>query len=1326
MEYDLNGLGSKEFEKLVQSLATRTIGPRVSTFGAGPDGGREASWTGAAVSHGALPNWNGYGVIQAKFSEFPTSPDEGLKWMKQRITEELNKWANPQAKRSPKPDYILFATNVRLSPKPGYGKDAIRKHTGQLIADLDLPILDFRVWDRDDVSTLLDDSEEIRRRYVAFITPGDVVADLLDQQRKTDRKLARALHASAARSLLDESHVGLTQAGAMGDSRVTIADVFVDLPINRQSVVPERGFDDGPDTTEAFEDDSKRDWDILTGNAPPVLGVCSYLIQSLNVSRPSPTDNEGPRHTVLVGGPGQGKSTVTQWLSQLYRKEFLRDTPTAKSPEVDQLMTHLEGRAAVLGIPSVTARRWPFRIVLTEFADFIAAQPNSSLVHFIAEKVNYGGASSITSEDMLRWLEVYPWVLFIDGLDEVPKSSNRDQVVKALREFFIEVENAQADVISIATTRPQGYANEFSTEVYRHLTLEPLDSGTALRCARAVLDVRFSGSQSVIDKVMARLERAALDESTLRLFASPLQVTILTVLLEKLGKPPSDRWRLFDAYYKVISDREQEKSGELSELLQRYDSDIDHIHREVGYVLQQRSSEPGETSASLSKSEFEEIVRRQFRHQGHGPAEVDALIDDFTRLVTDRLVFLTYGSVDRLGFELRSLQEFMAAEFSINHPEAEVPDLLRLIATSSHWRNVLLFAVGGIFAKRAPLRAEVTLLCRELNREDPASGALLLGSDLAIDILSDGSCLSMPKYARELAELAAETVTLGDQSRIDDLTDLNDPITLEAARKWSTATSPAPKAEWFGRLMTLADLSRKHKDSTVALQNAVAKMPTDHAADAITLALASGNALLATHLTPLLWLSDPVKLLNRHWQLVWTRERDSETDERPEWVKRLVSISNWNARASAGPSVDADLSVRYTPLHMSLDSWAWVQNDAPKAADWALLCAVAEFALDPSRDSLSASLRRISGLPPRTLFQGTPWVLSACLRSARGFNGIDTITPALWRSRLTALSEAASNGLLGDHPEWIAAESHMPSDAALPDDAVRNWAEEIPDPDLPIDPSVATYGVPISGLGIQIRTFESSTQDGLEEAARAILERQETFLDASHYHTYRNVLEFIIGHHVSASHNVGESDMDENWWGWLIEMFAVDCFVELRWAPWLNSILDLDKRDIQSILEGLSRARKVIVGSTPPDQLIAEVLSLGLDAEDRWLFVRLAAQLHPMVLRRPEISDSLIPPKDPSAQWMFNDLSDALGVFRLLDDGSDNDEHRMALSRVSNGDSGPFDMSWFTKLAQEFDAENLFPVIEAMREHNPLSADRVAAIAWAKSSSVTPRAFPEL
>jgi hypothetical protein len=69
-DYDLAGLSARSFEQMIQALACEVIGSGIVIFGDGPDGGREATFTGRLSNFpSAADNWDGYLVVQAKFCQ---------------------------------------------------------------------------------------------------------------------------------------------------------------------------------------------------------------------------------------------------------------------------------------------------------------------------------------------------------------------------------------------------------------------------------------------------------------------------------------------------------------------------------------------------------------------------------------------------------------------------------------------------------------------------------------------------------------------------------------------------------------------------------------------------------------------------------------------------------------------------------------------------------------------------------------------------------------------------------------------------------------------------------------------------------------------------------------------------------------------------------------------------------------------------------------------------------------------------------------------------------------------------------------------------------
>ncbi len=101
MKYALGALGPHEFESMVRALCVQFIGPGITVFGSGPDGGREASYTGSfKMTTGET--WTGHTVIQAKFRLTERDPADNLNWLRDQMSAELKHWGDrpPSAGRA--------------------------------------------------------------------------------------------------------------------------------------------------------------------------------------------------------------------------------------------------------------------------------------------------------------------------------------------------------------------------------------------------------------------------------------------------------------------------------------------------------------------------------------------------------------------------------------------------------------------------------------------------------------------------------------------------------------------------------------------------------------------------------------------------------------------------------------------------------------------------------------------------------------------------------------------------------------------------------------------------------------------------------------------------------------------------------------------------------------------------------------------------------------------------------------------------------------------------------------------------------------------------
>jgi hypothetical protein len=738
VDYDLNRLGSREFEHLIQALALKHLGNGIQVFGDGPDGGREAVFDGPLnfpVGTGDA-TWRGYGVIQAKHRMRPEGPGRDADWLINELNKEFKYWRRDDSERRKRgrlPEYFLLVSNVRLSPVVGAGgidrvQDALKKFA------VEFGIKGWYVWHADQISRMLDDSPDIRRTYGGFLTSGDILTSLAEVLDVTSTEVGLKLRVHAAQELMAEQWVRLGESGFEDDSKLQLAAVSVDLPawlsVDLESEPPRRS-----------EDTNVLEYLIAAGD---------HVLRPTRRVRATeqPVD---PMAVVLIGGPGHGKSTLAQLLCQVYRLALL-DTDQAGSlgAPADRALRTWRTGITVMGLPVPKNRRWPIHIDLSKYADEIIGGEDVSLISYLAQRISRRGAD-MTANELAGWLPKWPWLLVLDGLDEVPAVHTRTHLLRQLNDFITDASVRGADLLVVATTRPQGYQGEFGDLEPAQLTLRPLPTHEALEYANRVIGVRHAEDPDLAEAIREKLADAAKNELTARLMRSPLQVTIMTSLLERQARVPQTMHALFDAYFDTIYSREIGKSGHIGRLLETHRSDIHYIHEQVGLRLQIQAERDGHAKALMDQTEFSELVAQRLRDEGQDGETAQRLARDLSKAATDRLVLLTPNRAGFVGFEIRSLQEYMAARALTTGDGAPILERLRHIAPSAHWRNTWLLAAGRIYDVQQHLRPGVADLLRQLDEHDYVGMLVNPGARLAIDLLDDDLGMTARTSRRSLA-----------------------------------------------------------------------------------------------------------------------------------------------------------------------------------------------------------------------------------------------------------------------------------------------------------------------------------------------------------------------------------------------------------------------------------------------------------------------------------------------------------------------------------------------------------------------------------------------
>ncbi|WP_037568333.1 NACHT domain-containing protein, partial [Phaeacidiphilus oryzae] len=324
------------------------------------------------------------------------------------------------------------------------------------------------------------------------------------------------------------------------------------------------------------------------------------------------------------------------------------------------------------GLSTPHAKRWPMRVALHDYANAILGGEDLSLLRFITSEFNKRASTKATDSQIKRWLRTWPWLLILDGLDEVASPHTREDIMGRISAFLQDAKSMDADLLVVATTRPQGYHGEFHPGDYAPLTLVQMSTDAALHYARKLAADRHCGDPEMHDTVLSRLQDAAQQKSTERLLRSPLQVTIMSLLVERHARMPQNRYDLFDAYYTTIYEREINKPGNVGDLLAQYRPHVDWLHQYVGLLLQSRAAHSGELDAVMLEEELQQRTYQRLVDETDDADRSQALARQLITAATDRLVLLVAPDAGLIGFEVRSFQEYCAAWALLAGPDQEI------------------------------------------------------------------------------------------------------------------------------------------------------------------------------------------------------------------------------------------------------------------------------------------------------------------------------------------------------------------------------------------------------------------------------------------------------------------------------------------------------------------------------------------------------------------------------------------------------------------------------------------------------------------------------
>lgn len=679
--YNYEALLDEHFQHLIQTLLILEY-PNVQCFPVGmPDGGRDAliRTTGPGVDNT---------VAQVKFVRNPAKIKDAYKWFVKTINEEIPKIAKLVERGASK---YMFVSNLPASSHLDVG--LIDKATTYLRENVEIPAV--CLW-RDDLDRRLDRAYDVKLRFPHLLNGPDLLRLMWESPYNLELGRRRAtLEAYLRDQYRTDENLRFKQVEML---TTKLFDLFIDVPLFPTPRESHRSSVDGfPDA--AFGDVEPEDL-IYRMASTGRSGLYRRYVHLAGAARVLCDDTQLRlvRRVVIEGAPGQGKTTLTQYIAQIQRARFLG------REEVINSLPEEHTRA-----PSYL----PLKIELRDLSHWLngrdpwSADPEAthnevvSLESALAAHIRrYSGGAKFDVDDLRAVLENTPTLIILDALDEVADLDDRKQVVAEVEAASDRLDGPQHSIVFLVTSRPTAISSapKFDRAKFVHYSLQAITSGLASAYARRWSSARgipMRDAEELQEILEAKLESPHMAE----LARNTMQLTILLSLILSRGSSlPDKRTELYSSYLDLFLSRESDKSA----AVRKNRSLILDLHGHLAYSLHAKA-EGQRTTGRITTSELREQVSVYLHESGHSPSLADELFD----AMVQRVVALVSRVEGTFEFEVQPLREYFAARhlyhtapYSPTGKERKgtKPDRFDGVAPNPYWMNVTRF-YAGFFSK---------------------------------------------------------------------------------------------------------------------------------------------------------------------------------------------------------------------------------------------------------------------------------------------------------------------------------------------------------------------------------------------------------------------------------------------------------------------------------------------------------------------------------------------------------------------------------------------------------------------------------------------------
>ncbi len=736
MDYLFENLDDKRFQEFCSTLVSKEF-PNVQSLPVGqPDGGRDV------LSYSMASSKKGFIVFQVKYVRNPKAIKDVHKWLVDTMKDEI-----PKVKTLIPKGAISYYLITNVNGTAHLDSGSIDKMNSFLEDEIPIPSV---CWWRDDLCRLIEKDPIFKWSFPQIINGQDMLNSILFQNINENKERRESIIKAY---LIDQYEIDNEVKFKQIDLKNKLFSLYTDIPIKvKKFNTKNRVLSKFINSTYKNNFHNRND-DFFPYDEGEDLNAAEFLLSS--------ETQEKIKRVLLEGGPGQGKSTISQYICQIHRARLLNKNSDIKlfPSKLKDSPLRLPIKIDLRHVADWVDKKNPYHSRLSD--DFFLSIWRKSLESFLVGHIIYHSQlESFTSSDLVAITKFSSILIVFDGFDEIANVKTREEVIDFIDKGVIRLSENSKSLQVIVTSRPAALSNsvDFPVEIYPHFQLSNITSITIDNYVKKWIKASKLNEREAND--LKKLVNEKLELPHLRdLAKSPMQLAIFISLLRTKGESlPNKRTALYDSYIELFFNRESEKS---KFILTNRDLIID-IHQYLAWVLHSEA-ESKKNSGIISIEKLKLVLKEYLESEGHNPNIADELFD----IVKERVCALVSRVQGTFEFEVQPLREYFCAKFLYNtspyspagfERSGTKTDRFDAISRSFYWNNVVRFFTGCFDKGELPM---LILKLKELQ-----SDKLLKNTNfprlLTSQILSDWVFTQYPKLKKEVVKIITDGVNIGN------------------------------------------------------------------------------------------------------------------------------------------------------------------------------------------------------------------------------------------------------------------------------------------------------------------------------------------------------------------------------------------------------------------------------------------------------------------------------------------------------------------------------------------------------------------------------------